>query len=132
PIEEAYASMEAGRQQGIKSGEQLQEFATFWDMVGDATGESGPELAKASVALRAVGIEAGNDAEALSALGFITEEATSTTGDFLKFLERTGPELRELGADVDDAAAILGILESEFGMSGRTARTEFRQAVNES
>jgi hypothetical protein len=36
-----------------------------------------------------------------------------------------------MGADVNDAAAILGVLESELGMSGRTARTEFRSAVSE-
>lgn len=132
PLAEVYASMESGRQQGLKSGEQLQQFATFWDMVGDASGESGPALAESAVALRAVGIEAGNESEALSALGFITRETTSSNKDFLTFLERTGPELRGMGADVDDAAAILGVLESELGMSGRTARTEFRSAINES
>ena len=132
PLEDAVSLMATGQQQGLETAEQLGEFATFWDMVGDASGEAGAELGKASIALRAVGIEAGNDKEALSALGFITEKTTGSVGDFLTFLERTGPELREMDADINDAAAILGILEGEFGMSGRTARSEFRSAISES
>jgi hypothetical protein len=131
PLDEVTASMEAGRQQGLKSADQLQEFATFWDVVGDATGESGPALAEAGVALRAVGIAAGQESQALGAFGFITQETTGSVTDFLAFLERTGPELRTMGADVDDAAAIMGVLEGELGMTGRTARTEFRAAINE-
>ena len=124
-------SMEIGRQQGITSGEALQEYALFWDMVGDATGESDVALAEASSSLRAVGIAAGEEGDALAAFGYISQETTSSVGDLLKFLERTGPQLRDLGLDINDAAALLGILEQEFGMSGRVARTEFRKAVNE-
>ena len=131
PIEDVLDLMETGRQQGIKSVEQLKEYALFWDMVGDATGLAGPELGKASSGLRAVGIAAGEEKEALAAFGYITENTTSDVGEFLRFLERTGPQLNEMGMDVNDAAAMLGILEHEFGMSGRTARQEFRKAVNE-
>lgn len=131
PIEDVLDLMETGKQRGIEGAAALQEYATFWDTVGDATGESATELGAAAVALEAVGISAGEEEEALGALGFITESTTGSVSDFLKFVERTGPELRGLGADVDDAAAILGILESEFGMSGRTARQEFRSAVGE-
>ena|GEM_PF-3713963 len=129
---EVVAMMETGRRQGIESSEQLAEYAEFWDKVGDATGESNEVLAASSVALRAVGIDAGREADALDAFGFITESTSGSVGEFLRFLERTGPELRDMGADVDDAAAIMGVLESEMGMSGRTARTEFRSAINES
>ena len=131
PLDEVLDLMEKGRQQGIRSAEQLQEYAQFWDTVGDATGESAVRLGEAGSALRAVGIAAGEEAEALSAFGFVAQETTSDVGEFLNFIERTGPELRELGMDIDGAAAMLGILEHEFGMAGRTARTEFRQAVNE-
>jgi hypothetical protein len=132
PLDEVYASMESGRQQGLRSGEQIQEFARLWDMVGDATGESGPALADAGVALRAVGIAAGEESEALAAFGYITENTTGTVGEFLQFLEKTGPNLRDMGADVNDAAAVLGILENEFGMTGRTARSEFNKAIADS
>lgn len=131
PIEDVLDLMETGRQQGIKSVEQLQEYASFWDMVGDATGLAGPKLGEASVGLRAVGIAAGEEKEALAAFGYITENTTSEVDDFLSFLERTGPQLNDMGMDVNDAAAMLGILEHEFGMAGRTARSEFRKAVNE-
>ena len=131
-LDELVVMMETGRQQGIESADQLQDYALFWDMVGDATGETAGSLADASVALRAVGIDAGNEAEALDAFGFIAEKTTGSVGEFLRFLERTGPELRDFNLDVDDAAAIMGALESELGMTGRTARQEFRSAVNES
>lgn len=132
PLEDVTSLMESGRQQGIKSMDQLKEYATFWDTVGDATGLAGPELGKASVGLRAVGIAAGEEKQALAAFGYITENTSGDVSEFLTFLEKTGPQLREMGVDVNDSAALLGVLEHEFGMSGKVARTEFRKAVNES
>lgn len=131
-LDDMIASMEVGAQQGIRSGPALQRYAVFWDTVGDATGESALSLAQASSALRAVGVAAGQEDDALAAFGYVARETTGSVSDFLSFLEKTGPELGEMGADVNDAATILGILEHEFGMAGRTARTEFRAAVNES
>ena len=130
-IEDAYGLMELGRRQGMESSKQLQEYAEFWDMVGDATGENAVQLAKSSVALRALGIEAGEEEEALGAFGFITQETTGSVSDFLTFIERTGPELREMGMDIDEAAAVTGALERELGLTARMARQEFRKAVNE-
>ncbi|MFW6034563.1 MAG: phage tail tape measure protein, partial [bacterium] len=132
PLEDVLDLMETGRQRGLESADELQRYATFWDRVGDATGESATELGKSGAALAAVGIEAGNEEEAISALGFVHQETTNSVKDFTDFLGRTGPELRELGADVDDTAAILGVMERELGLTGREARSEFRQAVNES
>ena len=132
PLEEVLDVMELGRQQGIKSGEQMKEYATLWDTVGSATGESSASLAEAAVALNAIGISAMEQEKALSAFGFIAQETTSSVGEFLTFIERTGPQLRELSLDVNDTAAIIGLLEKEFGMARRVARQEFRKAVNES
>jgi len=131
PIEDVLDLMEKGRSQGIESAEQLEEYAQFWDMVGDATGESAVQLADGAAGLRAVGIAAGDEAEAVDAFGYITQETSGDVSDLLNFLERTGPEMREMGADVDDAAAIMGALEHELGMTARTARQEFRKAVQE-
>ena len=131
PLESVLAVMERGRQQGIKSAEVLKEYATYWDVVGDATGENAAALAEAGVALRAVGIAVGEESEALSALGYISRETTLDVREFLDFIGRAGPELRQMGMDVNDAAAVLGILEHELGMTGRTAKSEFTQAVSE-
>ncbi|AIF45641.1 phage tail tape measure protein [Virgibacillus sp. SK37] len=132
PIEDATALFETATQQGIRSGKAMKEYATYWDTLGDAVRGSGPELAKAGVSLQAIGIEAGNEKEALGAFGFVFQETTSSVEEFLSFIDKTGPELRSMGADINDSAAILGVLEKEFGMTGRTARQEFRAAVNES
>lgn len=132
PLEDVTALMETASQRGLEGADAIGEFATFWDKVGDATGEAGPQLGEASAALSAIGISAGEEEEALAAFGFITEQTTGNVGDFLQFIDRTGPELRELGLDVNDTAAFLGAMEQELGMSGRTARQEFRTAVAES
>ena len=130
PLNEVLDLMELGRQQGIKSAEGLKEYASFWDTVGDATGESSGALGKAGAALRAVGVAAGEEKESLAALGYIFQETSGSVADFLRFLDRSGPELREMGMGVNDAAAMLGYMEHELGMSARVARTEFATAVS--
>lgn len=131
PLDEVYAAMESGRQQGLESGEELQRFASFWDTVGDATGLAGPALADAGVALRQVGVAAGDEGSALAAFGYITENTTQGVDEFLGFIKRIGPELADMGADVDDAAAILGVLEDR-GITGRQAQQAFREAIADS
>lgn len=131
PLDEVFGLMEIGRQRGLKSAEQLEEYAGFWDTVGDATGLSSQALAEGGAALEAVGVAAGNEKEALAAFGYITQETTQDVGDLLSFVDRMGPDLRDLGLDVNDTAAIMGALENELGMTARTARQEFRTAVNE-
>lgn len=131
PISDVLDLMETGRQQGIRSAKGLQEYAEFWGMVGDGAGESATQLADASAGLRAVGITAGRESEALGAMGYIVDNTTNSVSDLLAFLERTGPQLRTMGLGVDEAAAIMGALEHELGMTARLARTEFRKAVND-
>jgi len=132
PLEDVLKLMEQGTQMGLEGADALQEYANFWDMVGDATGESSVQLGEAGQALRALGISAGNEGEALSAFGYITQNTTMSISDFLGFVQKSGPDLREMGMSVDDTAAILGYLQKELGLSGRVAKTEFSQAVTES
>ena len=114
PLEEVIGVMERGREQGLKSADQLQKFASFWDMVGDATGENAVTLAEAGVKLRSLGIAAGDESQALGAFGFISQETTQDIGGFLDIVERVGPDLNEMGAGVDEAAALLEILEGRI------------------
>lgn len=130
PLDDVLELLEIGAQRGLEGADSLANYASFWDMVGDATGENGVALGKAGVALAAIGIELGNETEALDAFGFIANETTQDVGDFLTFIERTGPQLRDLGLDVNQTAGLLQAMERELGMSGRMARTEFRKAVS--
>jgi len=130
-VDYALAIMEQGRKQGLDSAEALGEYYVVWDNVADATGENAEQLAKAGAALQSVGIDASNTEEAYSAFGFITRETSGTVGEFLQFVQRSGPYIREMGMDIDDTAAVMGALEKEFGYTSRVARTEFQQAVNE-
>lgn len=131
PLDDVLGLLETGRQRGLESAEALEAYATTWDTIGDATGLSGPALAEAAVALETLGISAGQEEQAMAAFGYITDQTTSDVGEFLGIIERVGPDLNAMGGDVDDAAAILGILEKEFGLSGSAARREFQSAIRE-
>jgi len=132
PLSDVTALFQQANKQGIESSKGLKEYAAFWDTVGDATKENSVQLANAGAALRAVGIAAGEEAESMAALGFVHTQTAGKVGDFLNFIGRAGPELRELNFDVTDSAAIMGLLEDKFGLTAKTAKAEFVQAVNES
>ena len=124
--------MELGTQQGLRSAAALRDYANFWDTVGDATGESAEELAKTGAALQAVGIAIGEEEKAMNAFSFVTEHTTQSVGEFLNFISKTAPELNRMGLDVDDTAAFLAAMEKELGLAGRTARSEFKEALDQS
>lgn len=132
PLEEVNKLMEVGRQEGLASEQSLKDYANFWDLVADGTGEAGPALAEAATGLRAVGIAAGNEGEAVAAFGFITDNTKLEVGDFLELLQKKGAELRDFGIDIDDTAAVLGVMEKELGLTGRAAATEFATALDKS
>lgn len=131
PLDDAIGLMDQARRRGLE-GQALLDYANFWSTVGDATGESAVELSAASSGLRAVGLAAGEEGQALDAFGFITENTTQGVGDFLTLLDRRGPAIREFGLGVDDTAALLAVMERELGYTSRTARQQFERAINES
>jgi hypothetical protein len=132
PLEEALGLMTLGAQQGLESADALKQYAAFWDTVGDATGLSSEALAKSGAALAAVGIEVGNESELLGAFGLITQESTSTVQEFLDGISKLAPEMSAMGLSVDEAAVIMTAMEREMGLTARTARTEFKEALEQS
>jgi len=132
PLDEVLGLMELGAQQGLESAEALKEYANFWDTVGDATGLSSEALAKAGAALAAVGVEVGNETELLGAFGLISQESTQSVKDFLDGISRMAPEMSAMGVSVDEAAVIMTAMERELGLTARTARTEFKEALEQS
>ncbi len=129
PLNEVLTLMETGARLGLDSAESLKKYAEFWDMVGDATGESSTALAEAGVSLKALGISAGEEGKALNAFGFIQRNTTMEVGEFINSIGRLAPEMKQLGIGVNEAAVIMGILQQEFGMTSRVAMQEFRTAV---
>jgi hypothetical protein len=132
PLEDTLKLFSVAQQQGARTQKELKDFAVFWDTVGDATGESSVELGKMSIALRSVGIGLGQEKKALGALGFVLKKTSLKQKEFMQFIQKTGPELRELGLDVNQSAAIMGLLGDKFGATGREARQQFTEAVIES
>jgi len=132
PLDEALGLMELGAQQGLESSEALKEYANFWDTVGDATGLSSEALAKSGAALAAVGVEVGKEGELLGAFGLIQNESTQSIKEFLDGIGKMAPELSDMGVSVDEAAVIMTAMERELGLTARTARTEFKEALEQS
>ena len=132
PLESVLGLMELGAQQGLESAEALKAYAGFWDTVGDATGLSAEALAKSGAALAAVGVEVGNESELLGAFGLISQESTQSVQDFLDGISRMAPEMSAMGVSVDEAAVIMTAMERELGLTARTARTEFKEALEQS
>jgi len=130
-VEDVIAVMEIGRQQGIRNVDQLKEYAAFWDTVADATGENVERLAELGMSLRSLGIEAGEEGETINALGLIMRETSFDVSEFLHTIDRSSEEMRDLGIDVDQAAVLMAAFQDETGMSARSLRQEFRQAVRE-
>lgn len=131
PIEDVTGLMRIAAQRGLEGSDSLQDFAQFWDMVGDATGESAVELGKAGLALAQVGIGAGDESEAIDALGFIMDNTTIETGKFLRFVGRVGTELGENTPSIDEMAGALGAMEAA-GLDVRVAQSELQAALKES
>jgi len=131
PVSETIELFEIAGQRGAKTAKELDKFAAFWDTVGDAIGGNSRQLAKYGTALQSMGIELGKEEKALAALGYAQTETTLGAEGFLRILERSAPEIRELGLNIDQTAAIFGILEDR-GITGRKAQSEFAQAVNTS
>jgi predicted nucleic acid-binding protein len=132
PLDEALGLMKLGAQQGLESADALKQYASFWDTVADATGLSSEALAKSGAALAAVGIEIGSESELLGAFGLISQESTQSVQEFLDGIGKMAPELADMGVSVDEAAVIMTAMERELGLTARTARTEFKEALEQS
>ncbi len=132
PLEDVNDLLTLAREEGLSGKDALTDYANFWDLVGDATGESAQGLAAAATGLRAVGIAAGDEGQAVNAFGFIADNTKLSTEEFLGILNKKGAELKDFGISIDDTAAVLGVMERELGLTGRAAATEFATALDAS
>lgn len=115
---------------GVKQnleGSTLENYANYWDMVGDAAGESGIALAEAARSLSAYGIEASNISDSAGAFGYVMEETNSTISEFLDTCQKAVPIAEDLGITIDEMAVIYGEL-TDRGYSGKKITAELTQA----
>lgn len=131
-ISDVAALLELGAQRGLDSAEALERYGNNWDLVADATGLGAAQLAEAGTALQIFSIGAGEEEQAMSAFGYITQNTTQDVAEFLSEIERVGPDLDEMGISLDETAALFGLVEGEMGLTGRQARTRLNEAIKES
>jgi len=131
PMSEVLDLMSLGKKEGLSSAESLKKFTEQWDAVADATGGNAVEMAKASVSLRAVGIEAGQTDKAFSAFGLVQSKTTLGVQTFIDAVGKAAPEMNRCGMTVDDAAKAFAFLESK-GITGRKAIGELNTAMKDS
>ena len=127
-IGEVLDVMTTGAKQGLESGQALEQYAAFWDLVGDAAGENSAALADASVSLAGFGITAENVGDSAGAFGYILNETSLSISEFLEICAKAGPEVEGLGLSVDDMAIILDSLEAS-GITGRKAISAISEAA---
>jgi hypothetical protein len=127
-IGEVLDVMTSGAKQGLESGQALEQYAAFWDLVGDAAGENSAALADASVSLAGFGITAENVGDSAGAFGYILNETSLSISEFLGICAKAGPEVEGLGLSVDDMAIILDSLEAR-GITGRKAISAISEAA---
>lgn len=130
--DEIIQMMEIGRQRGLESREELEEFVLQWDQVGDATQGNAVALADASTALQTMDVAADETAESFDALGYIHRDTTNDAQGFMRIMERAAMYMDDWEMSVDEGAAAMGALEHEVGIAGRAARRQFNQAIRQS
>lgn len=127
-IKETLEVMNLGGEQGLKSKDALKEYASFWDTVGDASGEASADLADAAVSLEQFGISAENVTDAGDAFAFMLTETTYSIGEFLDMCKKTGPSVEKFDLDINDMAILLDSLE-EKGLTGKQAISAINDAA---
>ena len=128
---EAAATMEALAQAGVESEEQLRETTLAIDAIADATGSSSDQIDEGIIqALRATGNEAEDVTEKMDAFTFVANETTADVNDFQRVVSSAGGDLEEMGADVEDTAAIMAALDDQ-GVRTRDVLRDFRSAAGD-
>jgi hypothetical protein len=127
-ISETLSTISVGVTQNL-AGDDLKQYAEYWDMVGDAAGESGDAAAEAGLAFSQYGITAKNVAESQGALGYVLSETTLGVTEFAEMCGKVGPEVQDLGLSVDQMAIILGDM-AEKGIPPKKAIALIGDAAN--
>jgi hypothetical protein len=129
PLNEAIDLLALAGKQGLKTEEDLTKFANFWDTIGDASGESSIELAKMSTGLRAMGIAAGQEAEALNAYGIILRDTSMDLTKFNELASKNSEAAKAAGMTIDDLAATFSYMQNELGMTVQMMDRQFNDVI---
>lgn len=129
-MQDASDVMTTGIREGLKSKAGIKEYAEYWKMVSEATGENAEDLATAAQALKALDIHANNVTDSLSTFDFLL---LNTDYDLLEFLATIGKSAKELSAakiSIEDTAIALAVLDNRGG-TAKTQTLEFRKALDQ-
>ncbi|WP_160910317.1 hypothetical protein [Pontibacillus yanchengensis] len=119
-------------QRGLTSSEEIGKFVDAHKDLKLATGENIDDLTEFNNAMSTVGIEANNVKDSFGAYGYVLNETKSGVSGFTDFIDATSVDMKKLNLDVDESAAMFGILQNELGMTKQTASSELPAAINES
>jgi hypothetical protein len=116
---------------GITNKEEMKAVANAFDALADATGSSAEAVAEILIpAYRAFGEQLPQNSADLDKFTWLTKHTLVDLSDFGNMLTYLAPEMDNLGISMEDAIAILAILDQR-GISGAAATRELRQAVTE-
>jgi len=129
-LEDVLGTFRLAAVQGLRSGEALKEYGSYWDMVADAIGSDAPTLAKAGLGLGVLGVKADNVTDSQKALGLAYSSTAIGVEGFLRTVGRTSPELKKMGLGLNDTAILLAALSEDISDPKALLRA-FREGLNE-
>ena len=131
PIEEVIASFDLLARAGVKDKKVLQETATAFDTLGDATGYSASRVTEIMVpAMKTFNLTASEMAGKTDLMTYMSRKSTMSLEDFATMVGYTTPQLVEQGLTLDDLTISLIHMEKQGYAPGRVMTREFMKATN--
>ena len=131
PIEEVIASFDLLARAGVKDKKVLQDTATAFDTLGDATGYSASRVTEVLVpAMKTFNLTASEMAGKTDLMTYMSRQSTMSLDDFATMVGYTTPQLVEQGLTLDDLTIALIHMEKQGYAPGRVMTREFMKATN--
>lgn len=130
PIDEVVASFDLLARAGVKDIKVLQDTATAFDTLGDATGYSASQVTGFMVpAMKTFGLTAEEMAAKTDIMTYMSRQSTMSMEDFNTMVGYTTPELVKQGLTIEDLTAGLIYMERQGYAPGRVMTREFMKAT---
>lgn len=130
PIDEVTASFDLLARAGVTDTKVMQEVATAFDTLGDATGRTASQVTEMMIpAMKTFGLTAEEMADKTDMMTYMSRKSTMTMEDFNTMVGYTTPELVAAGLTMEDLTASLIHMEKQGYAPGRVMTREFMKAT---
>ena len=130
PLVEVQKTFDLLVRSGVECTAEMQQIATAFDTLGDATGFTASEISATLIpAFNAFGLCLTEVEGKTDMFTLMSRESLVTMNDFGRMMRYVAPEVEKMGITMEDSVAVLMAL-SEQGITGAAATREFRSAIS--